>query len=122
MPETALSFEFSRSGGPGGQHANTSDTRVRVVLDVAAAMFDTPVAALITGSLGPRPSSTCSSGRSQLQNRHRAVESLLELLDNALRQDPERVATRPTAASVQRRLDDKHRDAQRKRSRQDLDW
>ena len=118
IPLAELSWRFSRSGGPGGQHANTSDTRVEVRFDVAG-----------SPSLGPRQRSrlrerlgeevrvVASDERSQARNRELALRRLAARIAEALRVEAPRRPTRPTKASMQRRLEDKRRRAGTKAAR-----
>ncbi|MEO1088856.1 MAG: alternative ribosome rescue aminoacyl-tRNA hydrolase ArfB [Acidobacteriota bacterium] len=114
IPNSELIFEASRGGGPGGQHVNTSATRVTVGLDVAASpSLDARQKSRIYGAIGGRISkagvlSVSSHGeRSQLMNRRRAEERLAELLRNALEEVAERVPTRTPRGVKRRRLKNK---------------
>ena len=128
IPRSELRFRNSRSGGPGGQHANTSDTRVELLFDVAQ-----------SPSLGPRQRArlrekldhridprgvlrlVSSRHRSQSANREEVVERFMELLREALRRPARRRETRPTSASRERRLQEKERRSRRKRDRRKPD-
>ena len=127
VPSSELEWTFGPSGGPGGQHANRSNTRATLRFDLAASRsIPEEVKDLILHRLGPRaPTGTVSvtvdETRSQLLNREIAVERLTHLLSDALRPVRSRRPTRPTAASRQRRLDDKRRRSERKRERRP-DW
>lgn len=118
IPADELSWRFTGSGGPGGQHANTSNTRVELLFDVeTSAALGPRQRARVLERLGPRVRVVVSSERSQARNRELARERLAERLAAALRVDPTRVATRPTGASRRRRLEDKRRQSERKRLR-----
>lgn len=118
IPLAELSWRFSRSGGPGGQHANTADTRVEVRFDVAGSPSLGPrQRARLLERLGPEVRVVASDERSQARNRELAQRRLGNRLREALRVEPPRRATRPTRASVQRRLEDKRRQADRKADR-----
>ncbi|WP_313408611.1 alternative ribosome rescue aminoacyl-tRNA hydrolase ArfB [Aeromicrobium sp.] len=125
LPESELSWRFSRSSGPGGQHVNTTETRVEVLWSPADSTVLTPdqkarVAARLRGRLvDGRVSVVASSHRSQLRNREDAVQRLEELVAEALRPVKKRRPTRPTRGSVERRLDAKRRRSQTKRDRRD---
>lgn len=122
IPLTELSWRFSRSGGPGGQHANTADTRVEVRFDIEASPSLGPrQRARLLERLGPEVRVVVADERSQSRNRALALERLGERLAAGLRVDPPRRATRPTTASVRRRLDDKRRHADRKAGRRRVD-
>ena len=113
-----LSWRFSRSGGPGGQHANTSDTKVEVRFDIAGSPSLGPrQRARLQERLGEEVRVVVADERSQARNRELALERLRERLAAALRVDPPRRRTKPTTASVNRRLDAKRRQAARKADR-----
>ncbi|MFW5417461.1 aminoacyl-tRNA hydrolase [Nocardiopsis sp. CNT-189] len=124
LPEAELVWRFSRSSGPGGQHVNTSDTRVSVSLDLAATSALTErererALERLAGRLrGGVLTVTASDSRSQARNRELARERLAELVRGACAPPPKaRRATRPSRAARQRRLDGKHRRSQLKRTR-----
>jgi ribosome-associated protein len=118
LPLDELSWRFSRSGGPGGQHANTSDTRVEVRFDVAGSPSLGPrQRARLLERLGPEVRVAASDERSQARNRELALRRLAERLAEALRVEAPRRPTKPTRASQRRRLDDKRRNAARKADR-----
>ena len=118
IPLAELSWRFSRSGGPGGQHANTADTRVEVRFDIAGSPSLGPrQRARLLERLGPEVRVVASDERSQARNRDLAQRRLADRLREALRVEAPRRATKPTRASVQRRLQDKRRRADRKADR-----
>jgi ribosome-associated protein len=118
IPLAELGWRFSRSGGPGGQHANTADTRAEVRFDIAGSPSLGPrQRARLLDRLGPEVRVVASDERSQARNRDLAQRRLAERLREALRVEVPRRATRPTRASVQRRLKDKRRQADRKADR-----
>jgi ribosome-associated protein len=118
IPESELRWRFSRSGGPGGQHANTSDTRAEVRFDIAGSPSLGPrQRARLLERFGPEVRVVASDERSQARNRALAQRRLAERLAAGLRVDPDRRATRPTKASVTRRLDAKKRQSARKADR-----
>jgi ribosome-associated protein len=124
IPVDELEFRYSRSGGPGGQHVNTSATKVEVRFDVEASPSLGPrQRARLLERLGPVVRVTSSRTRSQLRNRELALEVLAERLEAALRVDPTRVATRPSRAARQARTDAKRRrgDVKRTRRRPEID-
>ena len=119
IPLDELEWRFTASGGPGGQHANTSNTRAEVRFDIANSPSLGPrQRARLLERLGPVARGGASERRSQLQNRELAIERLRTRLAQALKVDPTRVASRPSRASKETRLQDKRRQAQRKRQRQ----
>jgi len=118
IPPDELEWRFSGSGGPGGQHANTSNTRVELVFDIAASESLGPrQRARLLERLGTRVRVVASERRSQLQNRELALERLRDRIANALHVDPTRVATRPSRASQRARVEQKRRQGERKRTR-----
>ena len=118
MRRADLDWRTSRSGGPGGQHANTSDTRVVLRLDLEAADGLGPrQRARLLGRLGPVVTVTASDTRSQYRNRELALRRLRERLAGALRTVPTRVPTRPPAVSSVRRLETKRRRSETKQQR-----
>ena len=118
IPPDELEWRFSGSGGPGGQHANTSNTRVELVFDIAASESLGPrQRARLLERLGTRVRVVASERRSQLQNRELALERLRDRIANALHVDPTRVATRPSRASQHARVEQKRRQGERKRTR-----
>lgn len=123
LPESELTWRFSRSSGPGGQHVNTTETRVEVLWSPADSTVLTAdqkarVAARLRGRLvGGRVSVVSSTHRSQLRNREDAQRRLEELVGEALKPARKRRATKPTRGSVERRLDAKKRRSQIKRDR-----
>ena len=113
-----LEWRVSRSGGPGGQHANTSDTRVEVVLDLRRCTSLTArQRSLVTGRLGPVVRAVASDSRSQSRNRELALERLTNRLANALRVETPRRATKPTRSAREDRLRTKRHRSDTKRGR-----
>ena len=118
IPLEEIELRTSRSSGPGGQHANVTASRVEAVFDVAAstALGEAERARLLA-RLGPRVTAVAQDARSQLRNRELALERLRAKLDEGLHVQRPRHATRPTKASVRRRLEGKRRRSDRKRAR-----
>lgn len=118
LPLAEIELRFSRSSGPGGQHANTAETRVEAVLDVAATSALTDAQRRrVLAKAGPVLRAVAQDERSQLRNRELAVERLVAQLREALRVERRRVPTKPTAASRERRLEGKKRRSETKRLR-----
>jgi ribosome-associated protein len=118
IPAAELRLRVSRSSGPGGQHANTSETRVEAVFDVDASTALTErQKQRVKAAAGPVLRAVAQDERSQARNRELAVERLVAKLRDALRVERRRVATRPTKASVERRLEAKRRRSAVKRRR-----
>jgi ribosome-associated protein len=113
-----LEWRFSGSGGPGGQHANTANTRAEVRFDVAASASLGPrQRARLLERLGEVVRVVASDERSQARNRELALERLRVRLADALKLERPRRPTAPTAASKRRRLEAKRRRGDVKRSR-----
>ena len=118
IPERELEVRTGPSGGPGGQHANRAHTRVEVRFDVEGSTALGPrQRARLLDRLGPVVRVVADDERSQARNRALARERLAARLAAALRVQRTRRPTAPSRAAVQRRLDDKRRQAERKRSR-----
>ena len=124
VPLAELEFRASRSGGPGGQHVNTSSTRIEVTWDIAGS--PTPTAEQrerLLRRLASRLDGTgrlrlvSSGSRSQLRNREDVTERLRELLAAALVVPKARKRTRPTRAAKAARLEGKRRRSATKRDR-----
>jgi ribosome-associated protein len=113
-----VAFRFSRSSGPGGQHAQKSSTRVEALFDVegSAALTDAERRRVLE-RLGPVVRAVAQDERSQLRNRELATDRILEQLREAVRVRRARRATKPTAASRERRLEGKRRQSRTKRLR-----
>ena len=110
LPLAEIELRFSRSSGPGGQHANTAETRVEAILDVEASSALTEAQKRrVVAKAGPTLRAVAQDERSQLRNRELAVERLVEQLREALKVQRRRVATKPTKASRERRLESKKR-------------
>lgn len=113
-----IELRVSRSSGPGGQHANKAETRVEAVFDVeASASLSAAQKRRVVARAGTVLRAVAQDERSQARNREIAVERLVAKLAAALRVERRRVATRPTAASRERRLAAKRRRAEVKRRR-----
>ena len=118
IPLAELEWRFSGSGGPGGQHANTANTRVEVRFDIAGSPSLGPrQRARLLDRLGPEVRVVASDERSQSRNRSLALDRLRSRLADALRQQRNRLPTAPTAASRRQRLETKRHRGQVKRLR-----
>jgi ribosome-associated protein len=121
LPRAEIQLRFSRSSGPGGQHAQKSETRVEAIFDVQASNALTDIQKRrVVARAGPVLRALAQDERSQLRNRELAVERVVEQLRRALRVERRRVPTKPTEASRRRRLEDKQRRSRTKRLRRDL--
>ena len=122
LPLSEVELRFSRSSGPGGQHANRSETRVEAVFDVEASQALNEIQRRrVLARVGPTIRAVAQDERSQWRNRQLAVERVAEQLRGALRVERKRVPTKPTSAARERRLEDKRRRAQTKRLRRGPD-
>jgi ribosome-associated protein len=118
LPLSEVLFRTSRSSGPGGQHAQKSETRVEAVFDVeSSAALTEAQKRRVVGRAGTFLRAVAQDERSQARNRELALERLVEQLRRALRVERKRVATKPTAASKERRLQEKKRRSKTKKLR-----
>jgi ribosome-associated protein len=124
IPAAELSWRFSRSGGPGGQGVNTTDSRVELSWDLAGspmlspAMRERALERLAGRLVNGVVTITASEHRSQLRNREAAAARLGGLVAAAIAPPPRvRRATRPTKGSVERRISEKKRRGQIKKGR-----
>jgi ribosome-associated protein len=122
LPRREIELRTSRSSGPGGQHAQKSETRVEAVFDVeASTALSTVQKRRVTARAGPVLRAVAQDERSQLRNRELAVERLVATLREALRVERKRVPTKPTAAARERRIEAKKRRSETKRLRRPPD-
>jgi ribosome-associated protein len=121
LPLTEVAVRTSRSSGPGGQHAQKTESRVEVVFDVLASEVLTDAQKeRVVGRVGPVLRAVAQDERSQARNRELALERLATQLRDALRVQRARRPTKPTGAAVERRLDEKRRRSRTKRLRGDV--
>jgi ribosome-associated protein len=118
IPLAEIDLKTSRSSGPGGQHANVTASRVEAVFDVEAssALTDAQRQRLLE-RLGPRVSAVAQDARGQARNRELALQRLAAKLADGLREPKQRRPTRPSRAAKERRLEQKRRAGERKRTR-----
>jgi ribosome-associated protein len=113
-----IELRFSRSSGPGGQHANTAETRVEARFDVEASQALTDAQKRrVLGKVGPVLRAVAQDERSQLRNRELAVDRLVDELREALKVPRKRLPTKPSRAARERRLEQKKRRGETKRLR-----
>ena len=118
LPVSAIELRTSRSSGPGGQHAQKTESRVEAVFDVERSSALTDVQKRrVAAKAGPVLRAVAQDERSQARNRALATERLVEQLREALRVPRRRVPTRPTEASRRRRREEKRRRGETKRLR-----
>jgi len=122
IPRSEIALRFSRSSGPGGQHAQKSDTRVEATFDVeASAALSEAQKRRVLAKAGPVLRTVAQDERSQWRNRELATARLVEALGEALRVPRRRRPTKPSKAAVERRLEAKRRRAQVKRLRRNME-
>jgi ribosome-associated protein len=124
IPLSELVFTASRSSGPGGQHVNTTDTRIQVRWNVPrSAALNEPQKALVTKNLASRLTEdgdlilACDTHRSQRRNREEVLRRLAALVREALVPPKPRKKTKPTVASREKRLKEKRRRSRTKKDR-----
>lgn len=123
IPDHELEETFTTSGGPGGQHANRSNTAVEVRFDVeSSSIFPEPERSRIVEHLGPVVTVTASESRSQWRNRAIARQRLARRLEEAMRPERERRPTAPSRSARVQRLESKRRRAETKRLRRRPEW
>ena len=119
IPFHELMWKFTGSGGPGGQHANTSNTRVELTFDVeASSAFGPRQRERVLTALGPTLRVTASDTRSQSRNRDLALGRLAAKVAAALHVEAPRRATKPSRSAKRARLDDKQLRSTVKKQRQ----
>lgn len=118
VPLAEIEFRASRSSGPGGQHANTSDTKIEARFDVmASAALTRTQKRRVVAKAGPIIRAVAQDERSQLRNRELAAERLAARLREALHVERRRVPTTPTPGAKERRLEEKKHRGEIKRLR-----
>jgi ribosome-associated protein len=118
LPLSEVEIRVSRSSGPGGQHAQKSSTRVEALLDVeTSGALTENQRRRVVARVGPTIRAVAQDERSQTRNRELALERLVGKLREALAVPRRRVATKPTTAAKERRLDTKRRRGRTKRLR-----
>jgi ribosome-associated protein len=122
IPVAEVELRASRSGGPGGQHANVTASRIEAVFDVeASASLGEEQKRRLMRRYGPRISAVAQDARGQARNRELALRRLRSKLAAGLRERKRRRATKPSAAARGRRLERKRRRSQTKALRRRVD-
>lgn len=118
MPEQSLTWSFTHAGGPGGQHVNKTASKVTLTIATSDVMGDSTAVERLRAVLGPELRVTNQTSRSQWRNRQLCLDRAAVLLDAAARppQGPRRT-TKPSRASVERRLESKRKVGETKRTR-----
>jgi len=117
IPARALRWWATRSGGPGGQHANTADTQVTIELDLAEADLPEAVTERLRTAHGDAVRATSSDSRSQFRNRQLARKRLADVVDGAARPPARRRPTKPSRSAKRRRLKAKREQSEKKQRR-----
>lgn len=119
VPEDALTWKFTRSGGPGGQHVNTSSSRVSLTVELGR--LDPEVSGTLVETYGDTLTVHVSTERSQHQNRQGALVRIGEKIDEALKEQKERKKTKVPRAVRNKILENKARLSTKKDQRR-TDW
>jgi ribosome-associated protein len=118
IPRSEIELRFSRSSGPGGQHAQKTETRAEAVFDVErSAGLTAAQKKRVIAKTGPLIRAVAQDERSQWRNRELAIERVVESLRRALAVERRRRPTKPTATATERRLEQKRRRGETKRLR-----
>jgi len=118
VPAHAISWQFDRASGPGGQHVNKTSSKVTLHIELAAIEASQPVRERLEAAFGATLTITESSSRSQWRNRQLGLQRALEEIDRASAPPaPPRRPTRPSRAANVRRLTAKRERSQRLRER-----
>ena len=118
IPLAEIELRASRSSGPGGQHANVTASRIEAVFEVDASESLTDAQkARVRARCGARVTAVAQDARSQARNRELALQRLAAKLAEGLREPKKRRPTRPSRAAKERRLEQKRRAGERKRTR-----
>ena len=118
LPLSDIEFHTSRSSGPGGQHAQKTESRVEAVLDVEASRALTGVQKRrVVARAGPVLRAIAQDERSQIRNKELATDRLVGQLREALKVPRRRRPTKPSRAAVERQRETKKRRSQTKRLR-----
>lgn len=118
IPESELTYRFSTSGGPGGQHANRSATRVDMTFDIAdSPSIPEPSKSALVAALGDRVTVSVDESRSQWRNRQLAKRRLADKLLKALKTQRVRRPTRPKRSAKRKRMEGKRRRSEVKQLR-----
>jgi ribosome-associated protein len=126
--ENEFVFQASRSGGPGGQNVNKVSTKVELRINIGASeLFSDEEKMIITEKLANKINKlgelvlVCQTERSQLSNRDKVIEKFYFIINKALTPKPKRIRTKPSKASVERRIESKKIQSRIKENRKDVD-
>jgi ribosome-associated protein len=123
IPSSELEWRFTTSGGPGGQHANRSNTRADLIFDLQATeVFPEELRGRMLGRLGSESVVvSVAESRSHFRNRMLARARLADMLTESMKEPKRRRPTKPTRASKRKRLDNKRAHSDKKRLRREPD-
>jgi ribosome-associated protein len=122
IPRSEIELRFSRSSGPGGQHAQKTETRAEAIFEVESSVGLTEAQKRrVIAKAGPVLRAVAQDERSQWRNRELAIERVVEALRDALKVERRRRPTKPSAAAKERRLERKRRRSETKRLRRPPD-
>ena len=123
VPSAALQWSFARSGGAGGQHINKTSSKATLTVAINEITGPEVLVRRVTTALSIKVRVTNQTSRSQWRNRQFCLTQLKEIIDNAAKPPtPDRRKSKPTRASVKRRLDGKRHASKKKESRRTNDW
>ena len=127
--ENEFVFQASRSGGPGGQNVNKVSTKVELRINIGgSALFSDEEKMIITEKLANKINKlgelvlVCQTERSQLSNRDKVIEKFYFVINKALTPKTKRIRTKPSKASVERRIEAKKIQSRIKENRKDVDF
>ncbi len=123
VPSAALQWSFARSGGAGGQHINKTSSKATLTVAINEITGPEVLVRRVTTALSIKVRVTNQTSRSQWRNRQLCLTQLKEIIDNAAKPPtPDRRKSKPTRASVKRRLEGKRHASKKKESRRTNDW
>ena len=123
VPSAALQWSFARSGGAGGQHINKTSSKATLTVAINEITGPEVLVRRVTTALSKKVRVTNQTSRSQWRNRQFCLTQLKEIIDNAAKPPtPDRRKSKPTRASVKRRLEGKRHASKKKESRRTTDW
>ena len=122
-------FKTSRSSGPGGQHVNKTETRVTLRFNVLESKYLCPdqkgrILDKLSGQINSESELLIHSEetRSQVKNKEICVQKFYELLRSALKREKKRIPTKPSKASIKKRIENKRKTSEKKDRRRNKDW
>lgn len=121
VPAAAITYQFARSGGPGGQHVNTTASKVQLTIDLDRCEMSEPARARLTAAYGRTLSVSSEQSRSQWRNRHLALARAITLIDSATIAPVRRIPSKPSRSAQRRRIDAKTKRGQLKAQRRQRD-